>query len=131
MQKYIPLIGRILLSAIFIISGVMKIFNFTQTQQYMAAYGMPVTSFFLACALLIEILGGLSVLSGYKAQWGASVLAVYLIPTTLIFHSNFADQAQMIHFMLNLTIIGGLLMVTYFGPGPVSIDERVKPGEIA
>lgn len=122
MKDLIPLIGRILISAIFLISGYMKISNFAGVQHYMEAYGMPWPGFFLICAMILEFTGGLSVLLGYKARWGAIALIVFLIPTTIIFHTKFSEQLQMIMFMKNLGIIGGLLMVTNFGPGYISVD---------
>ncbi|MEK6570908.1 MAG: DoxX family protein, partial [Bacteroidota bacterium] len=111
MQKFIPLVGRILLSAILLMSGLGKIINFIGTQQYMAAYGMPLTGFFLVCAIILEVVGGLSVLLGYKARWGALALVIFLIPVTLLFHTKFSDQVQMIMFMKNMAILGGLLLV--------------------
>jgi len=126
MNKFIPLIGRILLSAIFLMSAFGKIANFAGTQQYMSAYGMPLTAFFLVCAIILEIGGGFSILLGYKAKVGAIALIVFLIPATLIFHTKFSDQVQMIMFMKNLAIMGGLLLVLGFGAGPLSLDAFLK-----
>ncbi|HEY4715730.1 MAG TPA: DoxX family protein [bacterium] len=124
MQKFIPLFGRILLSIIFLMSGFGKIANAAGTQQFMSAYGMPLTAFFMVCAIILEVAGGLSVLLGYKAKLGALALVIFLIPATLIFHTKFSDQIQMIMFMKNMAILGGLLLIIGFGSGPVSIDER-------
>ena len=90
----------------------------------MASYGMPFTGLFLIGAVVLEAVGGLSMLIGYKARWGATLLVIFLIPTTLVFHTKFSDAVQMIMFMKNIAIIGGLLMVAYFGAGPVSLDLR-------
>ncbi len=125
MMKFVPLIARILIAAIFLMAGTQKVFDFSGTQQYMASKGMPLTALFLVGAILAELGGGLSVLLGLKARWGATALFLFLIPTTLIFHTEFSVQLQVIMFMKNLAIMGGLLMVAYFGPGPVSIDERL------
>ena len=124
MRKIIPLIGRILISQIFLASGFEKIMNFEGTQKYMASFGMPFTAFFAICAIVLEIGGGLSVLLGYKARIGAVLLVVFLIPTTLIFHTNFADQMQVIQFMKNLAILGGLFVVAGFGAGSFSFDKN-------
>lgn len=124
-MKFVPLIARILIAAIFLMAGTQKVFDFSGTQQYMASKGMPLTALFLVGAILAELGGGLSVLLGLKARWGATALFLFLIPTTLIFHTEFSVQLQVIMFMKNLAIMGGLLMVAYFGPGPVSIDERL------
>ena len=126
MEKIAPLLGRILLSIIFLKAGFGKITNPAGTQQYMSAYGMPMAGFFLYCAIIIELGGGLSVLLGYKARWGALTLALFLVPVTLIFHTKFADQVQVVMFMKNLAIIGGLLMLTSAGPGPISLDGRMR-----
>lgn len=117
----VALLGRVLLALIFVLSGLHKISNFSGTQQMMADHGMPYTPVFLIGAILVEVIGGLSVLVGYRARIGATVLALFLIPTTLIFHSGAAEQ---VNFMKNLSIIGGLLMVAAHGSGSVSLDRR-------
>lgn len=124
MQNVIPLIARILLSAIFLRSGIGKIIGFAGTQQSMASAGIPLTGLFLFGAIVFELVGGISVLLGYKARWGAIVLIIFLIPATLIFHTDFADSMQVGQFMKNLAILGGLLMVVAYGPGSISLDAR-------
>jgi len=131
MKNHIPLIARILLALIFIKSGIGKIMDPTGTQQYMAAYGMPLTGLFLVGAIIFEIFGSLSVLLGYKARLGAIALIIFLVPATLIFHTKLSDPLQMVMFMKNLAMLGGLLMVAYFRPGPISFDEKAKPPEMA
>ncbi|HVN86954.1 MAG TPA: DoxX family protein [Candidatus Binatia bacterium] len=123
-MNVITLLGRVLLSAIFVLSGLGKIGNFSGTQQMMAQHGMPYTALFLIGAILVEVIGGLSVLVGYRARVGAIALALFMIPTTLIFHRNIGEQLQMIMFMKNLSIIGGLLMVAAHGSGSFSLDRR-------
>jgi putative oxidoreductase len=126
MEKFTSLLGRILLSQIFLAAVFGKITGPATTQHYMAAYGMPMTGFFLVCAIIVELGGGLSVLLGYKTRWGATILALFLIPVTLIFHTKFSDQTQVIMFMKNLAIIGGLLTLTVAGPGPISVDGHSR-----
>ena len=118
-RNHFPLIARVLLSAIFIKAGIDKIMHPVGTQQYMAAHGIPLTEVFLIAAIAIELLGGLFLLLGYQARWGAVVLALFLVPATLIFHSNLGDQIQNIMFMKNLAILGGLFMVIQYGPGQI------------
>ncbi|MEP0881824.1 DoxX family protein [Trichocoleus sp. ST-U3] len=125
MEKYIPLIARAFLAAIFLKSGFDKITGFSGTQQFMASKGLPLTALLLVAAIILELAGGLSVLLGYKARWGAIALIIFMIPATLIFHTDFADRMQVIAFMKNLAIIGGLLMVYYIGSGPISLDEQM------
>lgn len=129
MKNYVPLIARILIAQIFLMSGAGKIMDPAGTQGYMAAYGMPFTGLFLLGAIALEIGGGLSVLLGFKARWGAIALVVFLIPTTLIFHTAFSERLQQIMFMKNSAILGGLLMVAYFGSGPLSLDARATAAE--
>ena len=128
-KKYIPLVGRILLSAIFVQAGISKIFNWEATAGYMQAQGMPLVPLFLLGAIGVEIAGGLSVLIGFFARLGALALFLFLVPTTLIFHAFWAvpeahQQIQMVMFMKNLAIMGGLLMVVAYGAGPFSFDKR-------
>ncbi len=126
LQRYVPLVGRIFLAAIFVMSGVGKIAHPQGTQQFMAAAGMPATGFFLAGAIVLELAGAVSLLLGYWTRVGAALLLVFMVPATLIFHTNFADQIQMIMFMKNLAMMGGLLYVLTFGPGAVSLDARAS-----
>jgi putative oxidoreductase len=93
----------------------------------MAAEGMAAVPVFLALAVLCELAGGLSILLGAKARWGALLLAAFLVPVTAIFHDFWTYQgqemqAQMQHFMKNLTIIGGLLTLAATGAGAYSVD---------
>lgn len=131
LERYAPLAGRILLSLIFVMSGLSKIGGWNDTAGYMASKGMPMVPLFLVGAILFEVLGGLSVLLGFKAKIGAAALIVFLIPATLIFHNfwtleGMEQQMQMIMFMKNLSIMGGLLLVIGRGAGPLSLDERAK-----
>lgn len=123
-KNVISLIARILLSALFIWSGVNKILNPAGTQQYMAAKGIPLVGLLYLATVVVEVGGGLSVLLGYKTRIGAIALALFLIPATLIFHTNFADQMQQIAFMKNLAIFGGLLMIVQYGAGRISLDRH-------
>ena len=133
LEKYGALLARILLVSIFILAGVRKIGDFSGTQAYMAARGMPVTAFLAVCALLVELGGGLSILVGYKARLGAFILFLFLIPTTLIFHTSLggAFPAEQVRFqqammMKNLAIMGGLLVIAVQGAGGLSFDARRK-----
>ncbi|MUL39416.1 DoxX family protein [Gloeocapsopsis dulcis] len=125
-MNYIPLAARVFLSVIFLRSGINKILDFAGTQEFMASTGIPagLTGFLLVGSIILELLGALSVILGYKARWGAIALIVFLVPTTLLFHTNFAEDMQINQFLKNLGLIGGLLMVVYFGSGPISVDRR-------
>lgn len=113
-QTWTLRLGRLALGAIFLLSGLGKLADLQGTAAYMRSAHMPAVPLFLAGAIALEILGGLSVISGFKARWGALALIVFLVPTTLIFHGFWAYQGmerqmQMINFLKNLSIGGGLL----------------------
>lgn len=120
------LIGRILLVVIFLMSGTGKIGNFTGTTQVMAEHGMPMVTFFAFGAIFLELAGGLSVVLGYFARFGALLLIIFLIPTTLIFHGHVADPGQKIHFLKNVSMFGGLLILLSAGPGRISLDYLLR-----
>lgn len=125
MERIIDLVARILLSHIFILSGITKITGYAETQAYMDAFGVP--GGLLPVVIATEIVGGLSVLLGWKARWGAIALAGFTLLAALFFHTDFSDQAQMVNYMKNLAIAGGLLLVVIRGAGPWSIDARKRP----
>lgn len=124
----VPL-GRALFSLIFILSG-FRHFS-SSTIEYAASQGVPWATLLVPLSGIIAILGGISVLLGYKAHFGALLLLIFLVPVTLMMHNfwTIADpmmrQNQMAHFMKNLTMIGGALMIFYFGAGPYSLDSRM------
>ena len=128
LERYGTLAARILMSQIFLISGIMKIVDWSGTEAQMAGRGMFWIPFFHVAALLTELGAGLSLLLGYKARLGALILFLFLIPVTLTFHNwwTYPDPKEqhvnMLFFMHNLTLMGGLLLVMTFGPGPLSLD---------
>ena len=112
MTKYNSIVARILLAHIFILAGLNKIgAGYAGTQGYMEAMGVP--GMLLPLVILVEIGAGLAVLVGWQTRWAA-----------LIFHNNLADQMQMIMFMKNLAIAGGLLLLAEHGAGAFSLDNR-------
>ena len=125
-RSFGSLIGRILLILIFLNSGIGKIGNFEGTAQYMAKFGMPYTSFFLFGAIVLELLGSVTIMLGYFTRFGALLLIIFLIPTTLIFHTNFVDSMQKIHFMKNVNMLGGCLILLSAGGGRFSFDHLLK-----
>jgi putative oxidoreductase len=124
-------LARLLISQIFILSGVMKILDPAGTAAQMEGRDMFWIPFFLWAAAAVELGGGLALLIGYKARPAALALFLFLIPVTLTFHSYWTypaeqQQQQMIMFMHNLTLMGGLILVMTFGAGPFSIDRWGK-----
>ena len=129
LQNTAALAGRILLALLFVISGFGKITGFAGTAGYMASKGMPMPEVLLVGAIVVELLGGLMLVAGFKARWAAAAIFAFLIPTTLVFHNPAGltgqeAQNQMIQLMKNLSIMGGMLLVAAFGPGAWSVDRR-------
>lgn len=124
-----PLVGRILLAQLFIVSGWGKVTGFAGTAAFMASKGMPMAEFLAVCAILVELGGAIALILGWQARWAALAILAFMIPATLIFHDFWAvdaaqAQGQMIHFMKNLCIMGATLYVMAFGAGPLSVDSR-------
>lgn len=128
-DKFGPLVGRILLALIFLMSGIGKISGFAGTAGYMASKGMPMTDVLLAITIVIEIGAALMLILGYKARFGAAALLLWMIPVTFIFHNFWAMPAdqqmiQQIMFMKNLGLMGGMLYIMAFGSGPMSLAKK-------
>ena len=95
------------------------------------AVGLPLPPLALAVAVVVELGGGLLLVSGFWTRAAATALALFSLVTALTFHANFADQNQMIHFLKNVMMAGGLLQIVAFGAGALSIDNlRAKGGEV-
>jgi len=123
MNKVIELIGRVLLGHIFVLAGISKFgAAYAGTAAYMESMGVP--GILLPLVIFVEIVGGLMVITGFKVKWAAYALAGFSVVAALIFHSNFADQMQMILFMKNLSIAGGLLLLSGYGSGDISLDKK-------
>ena len=120
----IAAVGRFLLAALFLISGLSKLGAAAATTGYIASAGLPLPGVVYAITLVVEIGGGLLLLIGFQAKPVAAVLALFSVAAAVLFHSNFADQNQAIHFVKNLAIAGGLLQVAVAGAGRLSLDGR-------
>ena len=119
-------LGRVLISAIFVLSGLSKLTAAAGTIGYIEAAGLPLAPVALAVAIAIEVLGGLALIVGFKTRWVAAALALFSVVTALAFHSNLGDQNQFIHFFKNIAIAGGLLQLVAFGGGTLSLDARKR-----
>ena len=124
MLSYVPLIGRIGLSLIFLFNGILKLLAFDQTWHKIDLAGIPMAPLVLVLAIMIELGCGISVLIGFNARAAAWVLLIYLIPTTFIFHAFWVNQVELEHFLKNIALIGGLLFVAHHGAGPMSLDAK-------
>ena len=130
------LVGRILIAAIFIMSGVAKLTNTEGTVGYMAAQGIPEPGTLAIIAGLAEVAGGLAILFGFLARIGAIGLLVFLSITTLVFHDFWTmtgeeQKTQMIQFMKNLAVMGGLALLIANGAGRYSIDAKLRRSKTA
>ena len=124
MVGMIQLLGRVMLALIFILAGVGKIMDPAGTVGYMQAMG--VSSMLLWPTILLEILGGIAIAVGYKTPLAAIALALFSIAAAVLFHSNFGDKMQMILFMKNIAMAGGLLLLAVSGATAYSIDKKIQ-----
>jgi putative oxidoreductase len=116
------LAGRVLLALIFILAGANKITHYGATEGYMQGFGIP--GVLLPLVIATELLGGLAVALGWRARIAALLLAGFTLAAGVAFHFEFADQQQMVNFMKNLAIAGGLLTLAANGPGALSLDAK-------
>ena len=122
MSKYSSLVARILLSHIFIMAGISKITGYAGTQGYMESVGVP--GMLLPLVIILELGGGLALLVGWQTRLVSYAVAAFTVIAAVIFHSNLADQMQMIMFMKNFAIAGGLLLLAEHGAGAYSLENR-------
>jgi putative oxidoreductase len=123
--SYLAFAGRLLIGVPFAMSGLSKLAAYGATTAMIGAVGLPVPPLAYAVAVAVELGGGLLLIAGFQTRIFATALALFSLATALSFHGNFADQIQMIHFLKNLMMAGGLLQVVAFGAGSFSIDSRV------
>lgn len=125
----LPLIGRILFALIFVMSG----FNHFSAGAigYAASQGVPMANLLVPISGVLALAGGLSIMLGFKARYGAVLIILFLVPVSVMMHAFWkvtdpmAHQMQMIMFMKNVSILGGALMIAYFGSGPLSVDAKL------
>ena len=129
-MKWVVLLGRLLFAAIFLLSAPEQ---FTSgTVHYAASQGVPLAKIAVPLSGVIALAGAASIVLGFRAKVGAWLLVLFLVPVTIMMHNFWADKnAQMamlqkIMFMKNLSMLGGALMIAYFGSGPLSVDNLVK-----
>lgn len=128
MERYTNLAGRILLAHIFLLAGLNKIGGgYAGTQAYMESVGVP--GMLLPLVIALEIGGALALIVGWQTRLAAWALALFSIVAAILFHANFSDQIQMIMFMKNFAIAGGLLVLAANGAGAFSLERTVTRGE--
>jgi putative oxidoreductase len=126
MNSFLNFAGRLLLAQLFLLSGFSKIMGYAGAQGYMAAKGLP--GALLPLVILLEVGGGLALVIGFQTRWVAFALAIFSVLTAFIFHLAPGDKMQMINFMKNLSIAGGLLVVAQTGATSFAVDARTRAG---
>jgi len=121
LHKYGPLVARILMAILFLFSGIGKITGFAGTVGYIESVGLPMASVLAVIAIIVELAGAAFLLIGWQGRLGAWILFVYTGLAAVLFHTNFSDQTQMVMFLKNLSIMGGLLMFAMKGTGALSV----------
>ena len=128
--RYLPFVGRLMIGLPFAMSGLSKLGAYGATTAMITAVGLPVPPLAFAVAVAAELGGGLLLVAGYRARTVAAALALFSLATAVSFHADFADQNQMIHFLKNVMMAGGLLQIAAFGAGALSIDNRRSTSEL-
>ncbi|MCB4810064.1 DoxX family protein [Methylovorus menthalis] len=123
-NRWLTFAGRVLLSLIFIISGLGKVAAPDATIGYISSVGAPFPEVAYAIALLVELGLGLALLLGFKAKFAAAGIAIFTLAAAFLFHTDFSNQIQLVMFMKNFTIVGGLLLIVAYGAGGFSLDNR-------
>ena len=124
MTNVLDLIGRIFISALFLISAYNKVFNLEGSMAWMEGFGIP--GFLIFPAIAVEIILPILVIVGYRARLAAGVLAVFCLMTAFLFHFDFSDQSQFISFLKNIGLAGGFLFIVVNGTKEWAVDKEKK-----
>ena len=124
MVNILDFLGRIFISALFLISAYNKVFNLDGSMGWMEGFGVP--SFLIFPAIAIEIILPVLVIVGYKARLAAGVLAIFCLVTAFLFHFDFSDQFQFVSFLKNIGLAGGFLFIVANGTKDWSVDREKK-----
>ena len=124
MVNVLDLIGRILISALFLISAFNKIFNLEGSMGWMESFGVP--GFLIYPAIALEIILPVLVIVGYYAKISAGILAIFCLITAFIFHFDFSDQTQLVSFLKNIGLAGGFLFIVANGTKDWAVDKEKK-----
>ena len=122
MTNIIDLVARILISALFFLNGVFKISNYDGTVGWMESFGIP--GILLIPAIILEIVGPILIILGYKAKIASGLLSLFCIATAVIFHNDFSDQVQLGSFLKNIALAGGFLFIFINGTKDFSLDRK-------
>ena len=121
-MKNITLIARVLISALFLLNGVFKISNYDGTVGWMESFGVP--GILIIPAIILELVGPILIILGYKAKIAAGLLSIFCIVTAVIFHNDFSDQMQLGSFLKNIALAGGFIFIFINGTKDLSLDRK-------
>ena len=124
MKNILDLCARILISALFFVNGIFKIMSYDETISWMRGYDIP--GVLIVPAIILEILGPILIILGYKTKITASILSVFCLATAIIFHNDFNNQMQLTSFLKNIAIAGGFLFLVINGSKKFSLDNKLK-----
>ena len=122
MTNILDLVARILISALFLLNGVFKTSNYDGTVGWMEGFGIP--GILIIPAIILEIVGPILIILGYKAKIAAGLLSLFCIATAFIFHNDFSDQMQLGSFLKNIALAGGFLFIFINGTKDFSLDRK-------
>ncbi len=122
MTNILDLVARILISALFLLNGVFKISNYDGTVGWMEGFGIP--GVLIIPAIILEIVGPILIILGYKAKIAAGLLSLFCIATAVIFHNDFSDQMQLGSFLKNIALAGGFIFIFINGTKDFSLDRK-------
>ena len=122
MTNILDLVARILISALFLLNGIFKISNYDGTVGWMEGFGIP--GILIIPAIILEIVGPILIIIGYKAKIAAGLLSLFCIATAVIFHYDFSDQMQLGSFLKNIALAGGFLFIFINGTKDFSLDRK-------
>ena len=122
LTNVLDLVGRMFISAIFLLSGVNKIQNYEGSHSWMESLGVP--GILLIPAIVLEVLAPILIIVGYKVKISAGLLGLFCIATAVIFHTDFSNQMQFIAFFKNIGIAGGFLFLVIYGAKDFSLDKK-------
>ena len=123
-SNYVAPAGRVLIAFMFVMSGLNKMNNYSNTVGWMEAMGVPGN--LLPLVIVLEVLGGAAIMIGWQTRIAAILFSAFSIMSAAIFHADFSDQNQMIHFMKNVSIAGGFLFLIVNGAGTYALDNRAR-----
>ena len=124
MANVLDLLGRILISTLFLLNGVFKISNYDGTISWIESFGMP--GILIIPAIILEVIGPILIIVGYKAKIAAGFLSLFCILTAIIFHNDFSDQMQFTSFLKNIALAGGFLFIVVNGTKDLSIEKKIS-----